>query len=237
MQFALIEQTTPRLIENQDGIPSHRVTDLLGQQGRAAKGPQSFYVESLIPNDVARAHFHKVNQFQVFTDGDGRIGRWNINPVFVHYADAYVPYGPIVSGPLGAQYLTIRVEGDPGPQFMPESRTMRLKLHGRHVTLKVPDEHGADVVELEPPHEDGLAVYLLEGRPGDQIQLPAGRNLGGLHLVVLDGALVCGSVAASRLSNFYLEPKEANPPLLVAKQEVRVLALFFPAPAEDAWAC
>ena len=63
--------------------------------------------------DVAGDVFHKgewmeQNQFQLFVDGQGTIGPEQIRPITVHYAGAYTGYGPIMSGPQGLKYFTIR---------------------------------------------------------------------------------------------------------------------------------
>ena len=34
-------------------------------------------------------HFHRQNQFQVFVDGSGSLGRQTLAPVVVHYAGAF----------------------------------------------------------------------------------------------------------------------------------------------------
>ena len=53
-------------------------------------------------------HFHRQNQFQVFVGGSGSLGRHALAPVVVHYAGAYTGYGPLLAGPEGIQYFTLR---------------------------------------------------------------------------------------------------------------------------------
>ena len=162
MIIARLETSQSHVNMGPNGEPRTQITNLLGMappepwQGRA-----SFFVKSLSPEDiVVRPHFHQVDQFQVFTGGDGHIGRHAIKPTFVHYVDAYKPYGPIVSGPLGFQYVTIRASGDPGPQYMPDSRALRKRVHGRYIARQIADiEVGAPTV-VEPPHSDGLAIVV-----------------------------------------------------------------------------
>ena len=49
------------------------------------------------PGAVTPAHFHDPNQFQVFVEGEGRIGAHPVSPVTVQYANGHTPYGPIVA--------------------------------------------------------------------------------------------------------------------------------------------
>src|SRR5215207_4440094 len=47
------------------------------------------------PGDVIAPHFHEIAQYQVVVEGKGRIGKHALEPLTVHYTDAYTPYGPI----------------------------------------------------------------------------------------------------------------------------------------------
>ena len=58
--------------------------------------PQGFLVIQP-PGAVTPAHFHEPNQFQVFVEGDGRIGAHPVTPLTVQYANGHTPYGPIVA--------------------------------------------------------------------------------------------------------------------------------------------
>jgi hypothetical protein len=66
--------------------------------------PVAFRVEQ-DPGTVSEPHFHQANQFQVFVEGDGFLGKTPVREVTVQYADAYTPYGPIVAGPHGVAYM------------------------------------------------------------------------------------------------------------------------------------
>ena len=56
--------------------------------------PQAFLVIQP-PGAVTPAHFHEPKQFQVFVEGDGRIGAHTTTPPTVQYANGHTPYGPI----------------------------------------------------------------------------------------------------------------------------------------------
>ena len=53
-----------------------------------ALSPTVFLVEQP-PNTELVSHFHRQNQFQLFVDGAGSIGRETLGAVTVHYAGAY----------------------------------------------------------------------------------------------------------------------------------------------------
>jgi quercetin dioxygenase-like cupin family protein len=60
-------------------------------------GPHAFLVE-MVPSSEVPPHFHKTSQFQVVIDGDGRLGRHDLGPKCVHYAQRHSTYGPIAAG-------------------------------------------------------------------------------------------------------------------------------------------
>ena len=62
--------------------------------------PQGFLVEQP-PGSITLPHFHETNQFQVFVDGSGHMGKHAAEPLTVQYANGHTPYGPIVAGDAG----------------------------------------------------------------------------------------------------------------------------------------
>jgi hypothetical protein len=66
--------------------------------------PQGFLVMQP-PGAVTPAHFHEPNQFQVFVEGDARIGHRSATPLTVQYANGHTPYGPIVALDAGVTYF------------------------------------------------------------------------------------------------------------------------------------
>jgi hypothetical protein len=88
------------------------------------------------PGAVLQPHFHEADQFQVVVRGCGRIGTHAVGALTVHYAAAHSPYGPVVAGPEGLHYLTLRHRADPGAQWMPEAAPRLRGMAGRrHVVL------------------------------------------------------------------------------------------------------
>ena len=96
--------------------------------------PQAFLVIQP-PGAVTPAHFHEPNQFQVFVEGDGRIGAHPTTPPTVQYANGHTPYGPIVASAAGIQYFTLRQRWDPGAKYLPASRA-RLVTGNQRTRVK-----------------------------------------------------------------------------------------------------
>jgi hypothetical protein len=92
--------------------------------------PQAFLVMQP-PGAVTPAHFHEPNQFQVFVEGDGRIGPHPTTPLTVQYANGHTTYGPIVASDVGIRYFTLRQRWDPGAKYMPASRDKLVKGNQR----------------------------------------------------------------------------------------------------------
>ena len=66
------------------------------------------------PHSVLRPHFHQASQFQIFVAGGGKLGRHDIKPFTAHYAGQQTGYGPIIAGPEGISYFTLRPVTDTG---------------------------------------------------------------------------------------------------------------------------
>jgi hypothetical protein len=128
-------------------------------QGLAAPSAQSLagqpmaYLVEQAPGATVDAHFHAVDQFQVFVAGSGRIGTHTVRALTVHYAGAFSPYGPIAAGEQGLSYVTLRRDWDPGAQWMPAAApVLRALPERRHVAYTT-----------EPMDLDALAGGSAQG--------------------------------------------------------------------------
>src|SRR5262245_16006632 len=76
------------------------------------------------PGRTSRAHFHRLDQFQVVVDGKGKLGRHDLAPYFVHFSRAYTPYGPLLALDTGTPLtaFVLRAHYDPGSQHLPEEK-------------------------------------------------------------------------------------------------------------------
>ena len=147
-------------------------------------------------------HFHRQNQFQVFVGGSGSLGRHALAPVVVHYAGAYTGYGPLVAGPEGIQYFTLRPVCEAG--FIPLAQRQEKMIAGpkRHaqsegIAVASPEQmRGWTQVREDfviPLGDDGMGARLVHLPPHQAWRggHPAGSQ--GQFLFVLEGTVsVCG---------------------------------------------
>jgi hypothetical protein len=151
--------------------------------------PQAFLVRWGPDKGTLPVHWHPVAQFQCFVGGTAKFGRHAVGPGSVHYSDAYTPYGPLVSDDRDAYFLTLRIGGDRGAFFMPDSqadlRERREQHPGprRNTSYDLRDAP-AGLVDAQ---EDGLQVEVVAIEPDEQISV-GGGSVGG-YAVVLEGAV------------------------------------------------
>ena len=223
---ATFNPASGKLIEDDRG-ERYRITDLLGRQGVVGDGPQTFVIEGLGAGALVGPHFHVVDQFQVFIAGSGRIGSRNIEPILIHYTDAFTPYGPIVGGPVGFEYVTVRRTADPGPKYMPASRAQRERLGGRHIVTQFdPSFEDSHIVLQRQP--DGLAIEAIHAEPGRNLTWLEPENPGGTHIFVLDGTVWSEGAELGKIANIFVRPGEALPVLKAGEAGGRAVLLHFP---------
>jgi hypothetical protein len=134
--------------------------------------PQSYLVEQL-PTITNPTHFHVQNQFQVFTQGSGNIGKHEIKPYVVHYAGAFTGYGPLVSGAEGLHYITLRSQRDPGAKFIPEKTSELIKGPKHHHTTQSLDLLSLEqLVLLIRPERVDIHTDARTGLGISQIRMP-----------------------------------------------------------------
>ena len=118
-RFVAFEDTEYQRVA-EHGFDSHV---FFGARSHSGPGPQ-VYMNNVDPGITLSAHFHRIDQFQVFFGTDGaRFQRKPIPAVFVHYADAFATYGPFSAAPDAALlYATIRARSDNYGGVMPGAR-------------------------------------------------------------------------------------------------------------------
>jgi hypothetical protein len=194
--------------------------------------PTVFMVEQP-PNATLPGHFHGENQFQVFVDGEGRIGTHTIGPVTVHYAGAYSGYGPLIAGPLGVKYFTIRAVYETGMMSSSDSSKM-IRGPKRHLvtepqapadTAALAALRGIEKDELIALQPDGIAVSVLRVPAGESASGldPAGG--GGQFFVVLGGQLLHGGTALHRWESMFVSSDEAAVSVCAGEGGLEVLCL------------
>jgi hypothetical protein len=176
------------------------VREFFGRSTEVLPGPQGFLVEVVPPPSTFRAHFHSIDQFQLFFPAEGAwYQRQPIDSVILHYADAYATYGPFGTDTNPMSFYTLRPAASELTGYMPGSRE-KLPYRGRRnlhtevgSRLEKPATVGESRLEiLMEPEDDGLAAYLMTAGPSTLATTPPNpRHFGGQYFIVMTGALLC----------------------------------------------
>lgn len=198
--------------------------------------PQGFLVYQP-PGSVTPPHFHETNQFQVFVDGSGSMGKHAASPLTVQYANGHTPYGPIAAGENGVRYFTLRQRWDPGAKYMPQSRD-RLAKGNQRTRIQAEIAVGSDAeraargaVEernIFPPEEDGLRADIYYFGPGDRIEMPAPTASGGQYLIVTAGSLQHAGESFDLWSTIFVTSDETGFNATAGEDGLDLLLLQFP---------
>jgi hypothetical protein len=167
-----------------------------GQPDSDGPGPQA-YINDLDPGVQLAAHFHKVDQYQVFFGKPGATYKHRSIPdVLLHYTDAYSTYGPFSSGPdARLQYATLRAQSSNYGGVMPGAKDQLMRRGGlRNLTVEVPlasTERGeaAAIRSVLEPAPDGLQAFTVSLPPGGTATVPASPRTSGRYFCVLSGEL------------------------------------------------
>lgn len=228
------------VLPNGTGYYKGEYIDIDSAAGQTGGTPHVFLIEQ-DPDTTILPHFHQQNQFQVIVGGGGSLGRHAVQPLLVHYAGAYTGYGPIVCGPEGIQYLTLRPRFDPGANFMPEAREQMVRGPKKHfssdpITLLDADAlralAAAQCDELLPLEEDGLAVSLYRLPPRSSAPALAPATGAGQYALVAGGSLLHDGKTLQRHESIYLSTDEAPLEMRAGADGAEVLLLQFPPLAE-----
>lgn len=185
-----------------------------------AFAPTVFLVEQP-PNYSVATHFHRQNEFQVVVQGSGRLGPHPIQPYSIHYAGAYTGYGPLVSGPEGLAYFTLRTAFDKGPLYPgPDRAALRRgpkrQLHAGPLDVikdnalaSLTASQRNDLIKDQPDHIEAIRLTLA---PGKTCLLQSDERSGGRFVLVLSGAMTfestTGVTRLLRWESLFLRPGE-----------------------------
>jgi hypothetical protein len=222
------------------GFDSHV---FFGSRKHSGPGPQ-VYMNNVDPGITLSAHFHRIDQFQVFFGNDGaRFQRKPIPSVFVHYSDAFTTYGPFSSAPHASLlYATIRAHSDSYGGVMPGARGERPYLGRRHVSAGVagwdaasrPTAGAVHTVEVVRRAPDGLAAYLVRLGADAVWNSPSAGATSGRALCILDGELREAEASYGPRSIGWQARTDAAPVLRGGPDGCALLMLDFPWPASNA---
>lgn len=177
-------------------------------------GPQAYLVEQA-PGSCVLPHFHDEDQFQVIVSGGGTLNRRPVRSPAIHYANRHTAYGPIIAGPEGLSYFTLRASGAMGAHFLPGA----IKLVDRNVPRRQakaeisPHRQMRIIEELLAESDDSLAAWSIRAPARSDIRLPAGSGHGGRFLVILEGQAVLSGEILDPLGVAYVSD-DANVSLL-----------------------
>ena len=198
--------------------------------------PQGFLVWQP-PGSVTPPHFHETNQFQVFVDGSGFMGKHAARPLTIQYANGHTPYGPIKAGDDGVRYFTLRQRWDPGAKYMPGARALLDKGNQRtrikaDVPLTPSDVRAGLAApltnELFAPEADGMGAWLCRFGAGQDMVMPPAVGTGGQYLVVAEGEAAVAGACYEKWSTLFVMPDEPPPTVMAGGDGLDLLVLQFP---------
>lgn len=198
--------------------------------------PQGFLVWQP-PGAVTLPHFHETNQFQVFVEGIGSMGKHEARPLTVQYANGHTPYGPIVASETGVHYFTLRQCWDPGAKYMPGARgkltkgNQRTRIKGGIPTTAAAERSAFRDVKAEeifPAEADGMAAWIYRFAPGQEQEIPSAAGSGGQYLIVADGELLHDNKPYEKWSILFVTPDEPAPRIIPGADGLDLLVLQFP---------
>jgi hypothetical protein len=204
MILAISAEEVQRSTVPRESVPNERNSgsgvvlesgNYFGSNRAIDRGPQGFFVH-FGPNFHISPHFHRVDQYQIVVQGTGRIGKHELSPVTVHYADSFTPYGPIECGPEGLAFFNLRSHADTGAYPMPASRQELERKPGRarteHTRYRLTDDvRSLQLRALIEPQPDGLATYEVLAGPAVKLLTEVAGGACRYELV-LDGSLEFG---------------------------------------------
>lgn len=226
-----------RHVGTYSGGISVALSPLLGRSGGYSDDnvdPQVFLAEILTPNAFERAHFHEIDQFQIFLGGGGQFGKAPIEPVMVQYADAWTPYGPLIGGPEGYSFLTVRRQSSAGALYIPESRQKRKSLGGRQVSQTFKPHELDSPGTWNPilgPYDDGVAAYGIVLGAGERTRVPDADV--EQFCVVVDGTLRVNGLDHPTASTIRTGTPEKEPEVEAGARGSTLVVVNFASSAES----
>lgn len=197
-------------------------------------GAQAFLVEQS-PGSAVLAHFHTQDQFQVVVAGDGTMNRHAIASPAVHYANRHTGYGPIIAGPGGLSYFTLRAVGESGANYIPgamdklDRKALRRQMTAGVTSIALPIDQAPTVEKLMGPTEDGVAAWcvsLLADQRLPPLEAPTGA---GRFIVVLEGQILLREVLLDPLGVSFVPHTDIGVAMQTRAAGARILVLQLPA--------
>lgn len=229
-----------RVIRSTGTGEEHWRTDYIGvKSGVLGDAPQAFLID-MNANETILPHYHEVDQYQVFVAGGGSLGRHAVPTLAVHYTDHHTGYGPIVAGPRGYSYFTLRAKTDSGAKYLNrpgyrESLKPSRKRHGTSgglalstapvlMTLATPQTEPL-ITELSA--DDGLGAWLHRLGPGMALQGTDPGGTGGQYWLVVNGSLGWNGTPYGPWSLLFIDSREPAVRIEAGAEGLEVLQLQY----------
>lgn len=219
-------------------VPDHPhfhgdIYSMIEGKARAGASPQGYYVKQ-DPDWNFVSHFHLEEQFQVFVRGNGVIGKHEIAPLAVHYAKRDTGYGPLVAGPEGMDYLTLRVCHDDGLWPLPDRKDIiRKHVPKGQVTVDKVESliQNASAGTILEPDGTGLGAWIFRVSAGESIPVVDNTLGGGSFAVVIQGDVVAEGQSLDQHSLIFSHVGEPLPEVRAESEQAVVMVLRFPSTA------
>jgi hypothetical protein len=190
---------------------------------------------------VTGAHFHPVDQFQVFFPSPGAwYQRSQISTILLHYADAYTTYGPFGTSDHGFSFFTLRARSTVENHFMPGSRDRMIRHSGRNIHVAVDRKIGKEqsensflVTKVIESDSDELAAYFVTAGAGARVTSPEADNHGGVYYCLLNGSVIDGQSCKQGKALAWRHPGETPIELQAGEGGFEALVLQFPVQSSE----
>jgi hypothetical protein len=215
--------------------------------------PQLLLVEQPVPGSAVLPHYHSTDQFQIFLDGSGKLGRHEVHPISIHYTNRYTGYGPIVAGPSGVSYYVLRPEFDQlvTGQYLhvPELREKLKRQPGRRRSIIVDAVPVKTVAELEnlsgiaaervidceaDQHDPGVFADVVSMGPNASYTAPDPKTGGGQVILVVQGSMSSSGVSYGVRSAIAVTRDENAVTFSAGDKGLQALVLQYPRRTPDA---
>lgn len=198
--------------------------------------PTLFLVEQG-PGSILPPHFHRQNEFQLVVKGGGSIGAHVVSEFTLHYAGAYTGYGPIVPGPQGLAYFTIRAVFESGGLMLPESRHEMARGPKRQLhsppfhatpTAALAKTSSTQTIDIFSDQPDRLAARRILIPPAQSVSGLDPNDSSGVFHIVLSGSVLVDGTSLHRLESAFGSPDEGPLAMRSGEAGAEVLSLRIP---------
>lgn len=195
--------------------------------------PTVFLVEQA-PGSTLKTHFHRQNEFQVVVQGTAMLGRHPVRPYTVHYAGAYTGYGPLVAGPEGLAYFTMRAAFDTGT-LTDVAQVLRGPKRQHHAAPVEPTTssrlqalQAAEASDLLNRPGDAVYSGLHRLPPHGSMELQPTPGSAGMFAMVIVGSALARETSLQRWESIFLSSDETALALHAGASGCELLTMQIP---------